>query len=275
MRSITLALGLLLSLSFSIQAEVTATPIDDIQEKSKYLANIQLGNLNYENVRDLIRATLKQNDPYLNPLIELIFKKTLGNPFFLTQFFRALYEEELLSFDFETKKWTWELSQIQQKNISDDVVQLLAAKVSKLPALSQEALQLASCIGDTFSFNLLSLLFGRNDGETFEHLWVAIEEGLVIPLDDNYRFLKGLSQELSHQIDSQFKFLHDNVQQAIYSLIPDRQRGQTHLAIGRWMQQHLTEIEQEQRIFDIVNQLNSGSEFITDRKETQAFRRSF
>jgi predicted ATPase/serine phosphatase RsbU (regulator of sigma subunit)/tRNA A-37 threonylcarbamoyl transferase component Bud32 len=241
--------------------------IDDIQEKSKYLANIQLGNLNYENVRDLIRATLKQNDPYLNPLIELIFKKTLGNPFFLTQFFRALYEEELLSFDFETKKWIWELSQIQQKNISDDVVELLAVKVSKLPALSQEALQLASCIGDTFSFNLLALLFGRNQEETFEHLWIAIEEGLVIPLDDNYRFLKGLSQELSHQIDSQFKFLHDNVQQAIYSLIPDRQRGQTHLAIGRWMQQNLTNVEQEQRIFDIVNQLNSGSEFITVRKE--------
>ncbi|MBL4706526.1 MAG: AAA family ATPase, partial [Flavobacteriales bacterium] len=241
--------------------------IQEIKEKSNRLTDIALGNLTYEDVRDLIRATVKQNDEYLNPLIDLVFKKTLGNPFFLTQFLRSLYEEELLSFDFETKKWIWELDQIQQKNISDDVVELLAAKVSKLSALSQEVLQLASCIGDTFSFNLLSLLFGRDKSETFEYLWVAIEEGLVIPLDDNYRFLGGVSQELSHQIDSKFKFLHDNVQQAIYSLIPDNQRAQTHLAIGRWMQQNLDETEQEQRIFDIVNQLNAGSEFITVRKE--------
>ena len=67
--------------------------------------------------------------------------------------------------------------------------------------------------------------------------------------------------------DNTYKFLHDRVQEAAYALIPKELRARLHLRIGRSLIAKMNQGEIEDKIFDIVNQLNSGRLLISDLHE--------
>ncbi|RKZ73128.1 MAG: hypothetical protein DRR16_33370, partial [Candidatus Parabeggiatoa sp. nov. 3] len=182
------------------------------------------------------------------------------NAFFTHQFLQTLYFDALLRFDFEPHQWRWDVEQIAAQNITDNVVELMANKINKLPSKTSKVLQLAACIGNQFDLPILAIIYEQDKNETFKVLWDAIMEGLIQPLDENYKHLETASQ-------SQFKFLHDRVQQAAYALIDDEQKQAVHLKIGRLLLANTGATELEERIFEIVNQLNQGIELITDDEE--------
>ncbi len=80
-------------------------------------------------------------------------------------------------------------------------------------------------------------------------LWEAVRAGLV------------LRQE------STFRFLHDRIQQAAYSLIPDEQRADVHLRIGRALLASMTADQLAEHLFDVANQLNRGGALLIDPDE--------
>ncbi len=108
--------------------------LNEIQEKNvTAVNNIRLDNLLTEQVNELTADTLYCDFSYAEPLTRLVYEKTGGNAFFVNQFFKSLYEEELLTFDHEKRKWVWDIPQIQEKNITDNVVELMAGKLLRLP----------------------------------------------------------------------------------------------------------------------------------------------
>ncbi|MEH2274915.1 MAG: AAA family ATPase [Nostoc sp.] len=243
-------------------------------EKALFTINtITLAPLSQVQVNYLVADTLKCSENLALPLSLLVFHKTQGNPFFATQFLKALHQDELIEFSFESSCWECDITQVTQQAVTDDVVAFMAFQLQRLPTSTQNVLQLAACIGNQFDLGTLTIVSEKSEIETAACLWKALQEGLILPTDNIYKFYVGqesqaVTQEISQTV--KYNFLHDRVQQAAYSLIPDEQKKTTHYRIGQQLLKNTSENEQEERIFQIVNQINVAVELIeqpTSREE--------
>ncbi|MEZ2229735.1 MAG: AAA family ATPase [Microcoleus sp.] len=229
------------------------------------VSNIILDPLGLSHVQELIADTLDgQITQKIELLAELLFNKTQGNPFFLTQLLRALHQENLLVYDFQSGAWQWDLEHIQAIGITDcNVVELLARNIKKLPAAAQSALKLAACIGNQFNLEVLAIVSEKSQKETALNLWDTLQAGLVLPLSNDYKIplvFEGTETGLAglQDVKVDYKFLHDRVQQAAYSLIAEEQKQETHLKIGKLLLQNTPPEARKDNIFALVNQLNFG-----------------
>ncbi|MBD1898809.1 AAA family ATPase [Trichocoleus sp. DQ-A3] len=250
----------------------TFQTIDKIREMGTTVNDIVLQPLQLLNVEELIADTLNES-VQAKLLAELLFSKTQGNPFFLTQLLKTLYQEDLLVYNLHLGEWQWNLEQIQAIGITDyNVVELIARNIQKLSDETQKVLKLAACIGNTFNLEVLSVVNEESSLVTATQLWSALQAGLILPLSNEYKIPLVFSQEESGGITLtdlkvDYKFLHDRVQQAAYSLIPDEQKKQTHLTIGQLLLQSTTPEEQKENIFALVNQLNYGTDLLHSESE--------
>lgn len=241
---------------------------------------ITLRPLREIDINQLVADTLKCQLSIAQPLANLIYKKTKGNPFFATQFLKALHDDKLILFNlpkYPTSNhksqigWQCDIAQIEALAVTDDVVEFMALQLQKLPLQTQYILKLAACIGSDFDWNTLVIISQQSVNITSSALWKALQEGLVIPTTKIYKFFtQSENQEiLNTSANPTYRFLHDRIQQASYSLIPDNQKQATHLNIGRLLQQNLSDTEAEEKLFDIVEHLNIGKDLITTTEEKQ------
>jgi len=219
-------------------------------------------------IQELLKDTL--HNPHiesLSPLAELILEKTGGNPFFMNEFLKALYTNGLLRFSPQHQQWQWDLEQIQAAQMTDNVVELMTQNIQKLPEASQHALKLAACIGNQFELQTLAIVREKSTLEVARELWEAVQVGLILPQGKEYKLLQVADTELCtalSELNVTYRFRHDRVQQAAYSLIPLDQKHQVHLKIGQLLYHGLTPEQQEEQIFDLVNHLNQGLGLIQD-----------
>jgi PAS domain S-box-containing protein len=224
--------------------------LDAIRKAGAFVEEINLAPLSREDLERLIADTLSCAPGDAAPLARLVHEKTGGNPFFAIQFISALAEEGLLRFDHDAARWRWELARLHAKGYTDNVVDLMVGKLSRLPLATQAALQQLACLGNVTEVTMLSIVLGKSNEDVRSDLWDATRLELVVHLDGSY------------------KFVHDRVQEAAYSLIPERLRAEAHLRIGRVLAAHIP-AERRDAIFEIVNQLNRGAALITSRDERE------
>ena len=229
--------------------------VTEMEEEQAIVNRIHVKNLTQSNVNSLIAESLLTTKDKTSSLTSLVYEKTQGNAFFLRQFLKSLFEEGLLEFDFNTQKWNWDIVNVEKLNMTDNVIELMSGKIKKLTQDLQEALKMASCIGNRFDLKTISLAIGVGEEKARKTLEYAMIEGLVAPLG------------------SEYSFVHDRIQQAAYSLIPNEEKSALHLQIGRLLLDNIPEGERDERLFDIVNQLNWGVGIIEDEneKETLAY----
>lgn len=230
--------------------------------------HIALAPLALPHLTQLISDTFDCSSAQAEPLAELVLTKTNGNPFFISEFLKALYTERLLSFvppavfpaarAANPSGWQWDLAQIQKRDMTDNVIKLLADKVQQLPVATQQILELAACIGNQFDLLTLATVYQKSLRETATDLWNAIVEGLILPLNDTYKLVDLEVEGLATKVAVAYKFTHDRIQQAVYSLISAENKQIVHYRIGRLLVQNITLADREERLFDIVNQLNAG-----------------
>ena len=246
----------------------------EIQKSGAAMSHISLSPLGMNHLRQLIAETLKCKEDGAIALAELVMRKTHGNPFFVTQFLTSLHQEHLLRFDYSSGQWQFDLGQIERREMTDNVVELMAGKIQKLSKPAQQILKLAACIGNRFDLHTLSIVNEKSLSRTADDLWEAIQEGLVLPIGNVYelfdfaqdRLSYGEGQEITHDLTLSYKFLHDRVQQAAYGLIPESRRKEVHLKVGQLMLANSSPTEREEKLFDIVNHLNLGIELLADPK---------
>lgn len=239
---------------------------DRLLDKGALVEQLEISNLSQDAVTELISATLRCGKADCQLLAELVYTKTQGNPFFVRQMLMSLYEKELLTFSQKDRRWIWDHNAIQQLNISDNVVELMAGKIQRLPAATQETLKKAACIGNQFAFSTLQAIHEVSDQELNAALTRAIDEGLVADLTD-----------VNTAGEPSFSFTHDRIRQAVYSLISENITPALHLKIGRLVLEKLEKQKNEEalrdHIFDIVGQWNRGIDLVEGREEKRKLAR--
>ncbi len=250
--------GYLLCVGAYRDNEVSAThplisTIQHIQDANQGINEIKIGNLPKESVLEMLHETLSLPiDEKLQNLNDLILSKTRGNAFFIHRFLKNLYEEGLLQFNFESKCWTWTQAQITEANFTDNVVKFMAKQVEALPTKTQQLLEWAACIGNKFDLNTLQIVAKQED----------IQADLDIAIFGNLIF--------TTQQD-QYKFAHDRIQQAAYTLIPENKKQATHLEIGQLLYRSFSGEEKEKHVFDITNHYNAAQEIFKETDRDIAF----
>ncbi|OUL30977.1 serine/threonine protein kinase [Nostoc sp. T09] len=252
--------------------------LSEIEKTQATIHTITLAPLSQSQVNYLVADTLKCIEDLALPLSQLVYQKTQGNPFFATQFLKALYQDGLIQFTpyqgGATGGWQCDIAQVNQQAVTDDVVAFMAFQLQRLPQSTQEVLQLAACIGNQFDLATLAIVLEESEIETATFLWKALQEGLILPQTEIYKFFQdaealGTSdwtlKTEQFSLCPTYKFLHDRVQQAAYSLIAEDQKKTTHLKIGQLLLKNTSLKEQEEKIFEIVNQLNFGVDLLTNQ----------
>jgi PAS domain S-box-containing protein len=228
--------------------------LDAIRKAGALVQEISLLPLAEGDLGRLVADTLSCTPPVAAPLARLVHEKTGGNPFFAIQFISALAEEGLLRFDHDAARWRWELDRVHARQYTDNVVDLMVGKLTRLPIEIQAALQQLACLGNVAEIEILSVVLGKSDEDVRSDLWHAVR------------------LELVERREGSYKFIHDRVQEAAYSLIPEQLRAEAHLRIGRLLAAHTPAEKREEAIFEIVNQLDRGAALITawDEREQLA-----
>ena len=211
--------------------------------------DIRLAPLSVMPLNQLVADTLHTKAALCESLTRLIFERTEGNPFFFIQFLDALHKDGVLRHDPHKRVWQWDLAHIKARDVADNVADLMAGKLLRLPKAAQEALQLAACLGNKFDLRHLALVGRLAEDEVAQRLSMAVREDLILLADGTG------------------KFLHDRIQQAAYALIPAARRAEVHLNIGRTLIANMTDDETAGHLFDVANQFNRGAALLTGPDE--------
>ncbi|MBC7884324.1 MAG: AAA family ATPase, partial [Saprospiraceae bacterium] len=255
--------------------------INQIKKENVYIEEISLQPLDQSTTIQIVADSFAIP---LNDAKELgrhVYSKTKGNPFFINRFLLSLYEKRYIHPD-EEGGWKWDQKVLESLDYTDNVIDLMAKELSDLPPDTQEMMKAASVIGNTFNLGTLAAIVKKPQHEVFDILSPVLKAGYILTADVNYRTLSlyqdGIEEnflEESDKIHSNFKFLHDRVQQAAYVLIPETRRAEMHLKTGRILFENTPNEKLGDVVFDIVSHFGEYVQFINDPEERKEVCRLF
>ena len=217
-----------------------------LREQGAHVRELSLAPLGRDDVVHLVGDALHGPHPRLGELAELVYLKTHGNPFFAIQFLTNLEQEGLLRWRGAREGWWLDTARIEAKGFTDNVAHLLVSRLNRLSLQALGALQRLACFGGGGApCALLTRILEIPEAAVHEILGEAVSAGLLMLIGGEYRFV------------------HDRVQEAAYSLIPEEERAPLHLRIGRALLGRMRGGQIREHVFEIVNQHNCARELMT------------
>lgn len=249
--------------------------LNQIQKSHEY-TELSLQPLEHSSVDRLIADTLHLDAQRCKPLSAIIYEKANGNPFFINELLKSLHEDGAITFNPEEGRWGWNLTAVQDAKVGDNVVDFLVTGLRRLNGSTQQVMQLAACIGNSFDLQTLSVIYGQSMQQTGAALHEALRRNMVLPLSESYKFIgmlevndedKNTSEsniDNDGSLNPRYKFQHDRVQQAAYALIDADSKQAVHLSVGRLLLQHSSVQVREERLIEIVEHMNAGRALMAD-----------
>ena len=239
-----------------VHAAHPLTPVlDAIRSSPARVNEVRLAALPLDEVGALVADALHGERSQTCTLAELVHEKTAGNPFFAIEFLTDLVHENHVVFDAQKAAWTWDTTRIRDQQPTDNVVELMAAKLTRLTSETQTLLRELSCLGHAATASVLARVHGVSVAEIEVVLWEARRIGFLLCANDTYAFV------------------HDRIQEAAYSQVPEADRAPLHLRIGRLLHASLAPDAPADEVFGVISQLNRALQLVRDDDERAALRR--
>eukprot|EP00980_Cylindrotheca_fusiformis_P016430 scaffold4897_cov129-Cylindrotheca_fusiformis.AAC.7 len=215
-----------------------------------HITDITVGSCDVDGVNKMIMAMMSIDDEErTRGLAEVCFKRTAGNPFFLIEFMQMLQDEGLISYNLGLLKWIWDEDRIDNATMSaDNVVDLLQARMRKMPSNVQLLLQYAACLGSSFSTLTLDLVWREQSVMSKEFTADTIVNLLALVVSSNLVEACG---------ENEYRWVHDKVQEAALSL-SDIVTPEFQFQVGTALYHSLDANGLEGQLFDVVDLINKG-----------------
>lgn len=224
--------------------------LKDLQKQSVSIDRITLAPLKKKEVTELVVNFLRCSEERGFGLAELVQEKAGGNPFFVNQFLHTLYNEKMIVHK-GAQGWQWDAGEISRMKVTDNLIQMMAEKIGKLSATSQDVLKICACIGNRFDLETLAAVRGTSVDIALNDLTEAIKEGMISRIGDFY------------------VFHHDRIHEAAYSLVSDAKKSALHYKIGKYMYDTASKSELQNKLFYIADQFNLSVDMIKDASERE------
>jgi len=243
--------------------------IKELVQQKIIVTKIELQALSLEDIKHFLSDTFQCNQEHTAQLAERCLTKTHGNPFFLTQFIKHLNKQWLVQFDHLTNTWCWDIDKIDQQHTTDNVIDLMVEKIRDLSPKSYQLACSGACIGNQFDLNTLAAINFQTPENAANDLWELLKSGLLTPVDDRYDWAEHLSQPTIKGNDQfkmagpvpSYRFSHDRIQQAAYSLLPDADKHRIHLSVGQSLLDSHDDSCIDDILFNVANHLNLAASF--------------
>lgn len=210
-----------------------------------------LSALGLDDLKHLLADVLQLDSESVVPLAEVVLDKTEGNPFYSLQFLTAMEAEGLVTFDALARAWTWDPDRIRTKGITENVAEIVSSKILRLPRMTLDMVKLLACLGSAATSSTLSLMAGKSKQQVASILWDAVQERILLNVDDGY------------------SFAHDRIREAVYLLIPEHERPKIHIYIGRALIAGMPAADLQGGVFEVCDQIGRGLGLIDSELENE------
>jgi predicted ATPase/class 3 adenylate cyclase len=228
--------------------------VDEIRKEGGRVTEVRLAQLGAAHIAQLTSDTLACSIEAAQPLAKLILEKTDGNPFFVREFFRTLQQGGHLSFDPDSGRWAWNVDRLEALHITSNVVDLVAQRVRQLSETTRRTVEAAAVFGARFELGLVAELTGMTSQASALALREAIRERVVVPLDDAHHLAERVRSGGDEKLRFEYRFAHDRIHQAAYSILTASERESLHLRLARLLSAHSPQNGIDPT-FEIANQL--------------------
>jgi predicted ATPase/signal transduction histidine kinase len=244
-----------------------------LQRHPERLDELDFGPLDLAGTLALIADILHSEPTEVASLAELIFPKTLGNPFFIEQFLQSAHERGILCLDGALGRWVWDAEALAATVSTDNVIELMLARLHRLAPEVQRLLQIAACVGHRFELRTLARTLAAPLHQVLHGLGQALRSGLVVPVAGEHRLLHEnqgdgcVDDRLLARLAEQgvtYRFLHDRVQQAAYGSLAEHDRLRVHHSIGRGLQTAESAELGSEQLFELLSHFNRAIPLFTD-----------
>lgn len=237
--------------------------LDGLRRAGIEIDEVHLEPLGMQDVNELVADTVQMPREETAGLAELVYQRTGGNPLFVGELLTTLADERMLCFCAERGRWQWDLEALRTRGIAGNVGELMSARIQNLPERPRQVLTLAACVGNQFDLVTLAAVCDSALRDTAIDLKEPIAQGLVIPLSGNHQYHEHDLSAAGHAGSVVYRFAHDRIQQAACALVPEQDRIPLNKRVGMLLLDRFPPNEDDSKVFEIVNHLNTAVELIT------------
>lgn len=239
----------------SVFEKDTNSPIKILKQAIEEFYSFELKNLRLKDIQELLIESMNSNSDLILELSEIVYNRTNGNPFALTEFLKYIFNEKLIYLVKNNKEkfWTCNLDLIKRLQIENsNLVQLIISNLESLSSENLELIKEASVFGLKFNPLLVIEIMNRVFEDSYELFLKAVNSGILI------------------QDINEFKFAHEKIQQAAYSLLNDDEIIEINTKIADYYLSKSFDELLSENIYIIANYINLGEKLILNQNSMKS-----